>query len=56
MTKVTRKQLKEIHDIACGNWKEKIKSYGSRNPLEDSIELSDMEIKEMFTVFYFKDI
>ena len=26
------------------------------HPLEDSVELSDMEIKEMFTVFYFKDI
>jgi uncharacterized membrane protein YheB (UPF0754 family) len=46
--KVSRQGLKEIHGVACGNWKEKLLTYGSRNPFEDYIELSNKEVTEMF--------
>jgi hypothetical protein len=46
--KLSRQGLKEIHAIACPNWKEVLEHYGSRNPLEDYIELSQKEIDIMF--------
>lgn len=46
--KLSRQGLKEIHEVACGNWKEKLLTYGSRNPFEDYVELSNKEVNEMF--------
>ena len=46
--KLSRKGLKEIHSIACPTWKNTLEQYGSRNPLEDYIELSQKEIDTMF--------
>lgn len=46
--KLSRKGLKEIHSIACSTWKNTLEQYGSRNPLEDYIELSQKEIDTMF--------
>lgn len=48
-TEITRKQLKEIYDIACTTWQKKIeKEYASRNPWGDTIEFTQDEIDEMF--------
>lgn len=46
--KITRSQLKQIHDIACNSWKSKILDYAKRSPLEDIIEFTYVEVKEMF--------
>ena len=46
--KLSRQGLKEIHSVACSEWKNTLEQYGSRNPLEDYIELSQKEIDTMF--------
>jgi len=46
--KLSRKGLKEIHSVACPNWKDVLEHYGSRNPLEDYIELTQEEVDKMF--------
>lgn len=46
--KLSRQGLKEIHSIACSTWKITLEGWGSRNPLEDYIELSQKEIDMMF--------
>ena len=46
--KLSRKGLKEIHSVACSTWKLTLEGWGSRNPLEDYIELSQKEIDMMF--------
>lgn len=46
--KLSRKGLKEIHSVACPNWKDVLEHYGSRNPLEDYIELTYDEVNKMF--------
>ena len=46
--KLSRQGLKEIHSIACSSWKLTLECWGSRNPLEDYIELSQKEIDMMF--------
>jgi hypothetical protein len=46
--KLTRAGLKEIHSVACTRWKEALEHYGTRNPLEDYIELSEQEVQSMF--------
>ena len=46
--KLSRKGLKEIHSVACSNWKGKLEGMGIRNPLEDYIELTQEEVDEMF--------
>jgi hypothetical protein len=46
--KLTRAGLKEIHSVACSNWKGKLEGMGIRNPLEDYIELTQEEVDEMF--------
>lgn len=46
--KLSRKGLKEIHSVACPNWKDVLEHYGSRNPLEDYIELTQGEVNNMF--------
>jgi hypothetical protein len=46
--KLSRQGLKEIHSIACSSWKITLEGWGSRNPLEDYIELSQKEIDTMF--------
>lgn len=46
---ITRKQLKEIHDVACTTWQEKIKTrYATRNPWGETIWFIQDEIDEMF--------
>jgi len=46
--KLSRQGLKEIHSVACPNWKDVLESYGTRNPLEDYIELTQDEVNKMF--------
>ena len=46
--KLSRQGLKEIHSVACSTWKITLEGWGSRNPLEDYIELSQKEIDMMF--------
>lgn len=46
-TKITREDLKEIHDIACTDWKKIISKYGTRNIFENEIEFSNEEIQGM---------
>ena len=45
---ITRKQLKNIHDVACFAWQNKIEDYATRNPWGDTIEFTQKEIVEMF--------
>lgn len=45
--KITRTELKEIHEISCVGWKPKIEKYAGRNPFGDEIEFSAKEIEEM---------
>jgi len=45
---LSRQGLKEIHSVACPNWKDVLEHYGSRNPLEDYIELTQDEVNQMF--------
>ena len=46
--RLTRQGLKEIHSVACTDWKSKLERYGARNPLEDYIELTQEEVNAMF--------
>ena len=46
--KLSRKGLKEIHSVACTNWKEILEKYGANNPLEDYIELTQPQVDTMF--------
>ena len=46
--KLSRQGLKEIHSVACSTWKNTLEQYGSRNPLEDYIELTQGEVDNMF--------
>ena len=45
---LSRQGLKEIHAIACPNWKEVLEHYGSRNLLENYVELTQNEVDKMF--------
>lgn len=46
---ITRKQLKNIHDIACSTWQKKIETeYATRNPWGDTIEFTQAEVDAMF--------
>lgn len=47
--RLSRQGLKEIHSVACGNWKGILENFGARNPLEDYIELTEIEVDNMFT-------
>ena len=47
--KLSRKGLKEIHSVACPNWKLILEGWGSRrNPLENYIELMKKEVDRIF--------
>lgn len=46
--KLSRQGLKEIHSVACPTWKITLEQAGSRNPLEDYIELTQEEVDKMF--------
>lgn len=46
-TTITKKELQEIHEIACPDWKKKISNFTLRNPFGDEIEFSAKEIEEM---------
>jgi len=43
--RLSRQGLKEIHSVACSNWKTILEKYGANNPLEDYIELTQPKIK-----------
>lgn len=45
---ISKKQLKEIHDVACYDWKSKIKAYASEDPFSDIIAFTEAEVKAMF--------
>lgn len=45
---VTKKQLKQIHDIACSDWKIHIENYANRNVFGDEVQLTKGEIEKMF--------
>jgi len=46
--KLSREGLKEIHSVACSSWKIVLESCGSRNPLENYVELTQIEVDKMF--------
>jgi len=46
--KLSRQDLKEIHSVACSEWKQKLVTYVTRKPLEDYIELTQEEVNQMF--------
>jgi hypothetical protein len=46
--KLSRQGLKEIHGVACSNWKNTLLEYGRRNPLEDYVEFSQREVEAIF--------
>jgi hypothetical protein len=46
--RLSRKGLKEIHSVACTGWKEILEKYGTTNPLEDYIELTQAQVDTMF--------
>lgn len=46
--KLSRAGLKEIHSVACGGWKEILEKYGTTNPLEYYIELTQEQVDTMF--------
>ena len=46
--KITRLGLKELHDIACNTWKNKLEEIGGRSIFSDVVEVTDYEIKQMF--------
>ena len=50
---ITKDGLKEIYDIACGNWKSKIEDYAKRNPFEDKITFTQVEVDEMINTIIF---
>lgn len=46
-TTITRSQLGDIYEIACKDWKTKIKEYGSKNPFSETIEFTEKQVNEM---------
>jgi hypothetical protein len=46
--RLSRQGLKEIHSVACTGWKEILEKYGTTNPLEDYIELTQAQVDTMF--------
>lgn len=46
---VTRKELEQIHIVACSTWKTKIESYANRTPFNDTVVLSSSEVATMFS-------
>lgn len=48
-TEITRIQLKQIHDIACDDWKKKIINYGNKNTFVETITFTEKQIEEMIT-------
>jgi hypothetical protein len=46
--KLSRQGLKEIHSVACSNWKVVLEKYGANSPLEDYIELTQEQVNNMF--------
>lgn len=45
---IKRSDLKQIHEIACVEWKTKIQKYGMDSPFEDKIRLTKEQVTEMF--------
>ena len=45
---ITKENLKEIHDIACNEWKDTIKNYANREPFSNEITLTSVEINSMY--------
>lgn len=46
-TQISRKDLRRIYEIACQEWKSKIKEYGSKDPFSDTIEFTEKQVQEM---------
>ena len=45
---ISRAQLKNIYNVACNDWKERIEEFAKRNPFGDMIEFNQSEINAMF--------
>jgi len=45
---ISIENLKQIHDVACDNWKTKLVDYAKRDPFQLEIELTQTEVDEMF--------
>ena len=45
--KLSRKGLKEIHSVSFGYWQAILELFGTRNPFEDYVELTQKEVDEM---------
>lgn len=48
MYTITREQLKEVHDIVCATWQNKLIDKAKTFPLSNTIKFTDEEVKEMF--------
>lgn len=48
-TTITRSELKDIHTIACSDWKSKIEKYASKNPFSETIEFTEKQVEEMIS-------
>ena len=48
-TKINKSDLKKIYNIACTDWKKKIKDYASKDPFTSEIEFTEKQIKEMLS-------
>ena len=46
--KLTRSQVREIHDIACADWKKIIDNHIALQPFNDEIEFGNKMVSEMF--------
>ena len=49
MQKITKTNLKEIHDIACASWKTKLTNYAIKFPFDSEVKLEQSEIDEMYS-------
>lgn len=45
---ITREQLKSIHDIACLEWKNKLKVMVQNDPFSIKLKLTEKQVEEMF--------
>lgn len=45
---ISRNNLKQIYDVSCEGWKNKLQSFATRTPFNDEIELTQAEVDSMF--------
>ena len=45
---ISKKQLKEIYDVACAEWQFRIKGYAAKDLFSDAVSFTEAEVKAMF--------